>query len=152
MLILPFSSLFFSLLHFFPPPSSRLGGYYPNDEDDADEMQGGRLAHTMSTHSMSRSGSRDRGDRDRDRDRDRGDRDSQKRPPRSTPGEGSRGAQTPHDLMEVFVRPLSTYATEAMSEVADRFYNKACEVSDLLDSALGADPSNFKKVCGSQIL
>jgi hypothetical protein len=109
-------------------------------------MQGGRLAHTMSTHSMSRSGSRDRGDRDR------GDRDSQKRPPRSTPGEGSRGAQTPHDLMEVSVRPLSTYATEAMSEVADRFYDKACEVSDLLDSALGADPSNFKKVRGSQIL
>jgi hypothetical protein len=113
-------------------------------------MQGRRLAHTMSTHSMSRSGSRDRGDRDRDRDRER---ESQKRAPRSAPrGEGSREAHAPQDLMEVSVRPLSTYAMDALSEVAERFYNKKCEVSELLDSALGADPSNFKKVRGSQIL
>ena len=47
---------------------------------------------------------------------------------------------------ELIVRTLSTYAANALSDVADRFYDNKCEVSGLLDSALGADPSVFKKV------
>ena len=44
------------------------------------------------------------------------------------------------------IRPPTARALDAMRDVTRRFYNKKCEVSGLIDSALGADPSNFKKV------
>ena len=50
------------------------------------------------------------------------------------------------NMIELSIRPLSTYAVQAMNEVTDRFYSDSCEVQGLLESALGADPSNFKKV------
>lgn len=44
------------------------------------------------------------------------------------------------------IGPPSVIALDAMRDVTMRFHNKECEVSALIDSALGADPSNFKKV------
>jgi hypothetical protein len=44
------------------------------------------------------------------------------------------------------IGPPSVLALDAMRDVTMRFHNKECEVSALIDSALGADPSNFKKV------
>ena len=44
------------------------------------------------------------------------------------------------------IGPPSVLALVAMRDVTMRFHNKECEVSALIDSALGADPSNFKKV------
>ena len=50
------------------------------------------------------------------------------------------------DYTTLYIRPPSVRALDAMRDVTKRFYNKECEVSGLIDSALGADPSNFKKV------
>ena len=50
------------------------------------------------------------------------------------------------DYTTLYIRPPSVCALDAMRDVTKRFYNKECEVSGLIDSALGADPSNFKKV------
>ena len=50
------------------------------------------------------------------------------------------------DYTTLYIRPPSVCALDAMRDVTKRFYSKECEVSGLIDSALGADPSNFKKV------
>jgi hypothetical protein len=113
------------------------GGYYYQGDDEEDESGRfqRRLAHTISSDSI----------RDRDRDTLQGKSMSRGRTPSDTPPLCSRPRSYPNS-MEMSVRPLSTYAKKALHEVTQRFSNDACEVSELLESALGADPSNFKKV------
>ena len=72
---------------------------------------------------------------------------SKTKPPRKSPNTSRKDPTS-----ELIVRTLSTYAANALSDVADRFYDNKCEVSDLLDSALGADPGVFKKVGGTWLL
>ena len=57
-----------------------------------------------------------------------------------------RSSDVDTDFTTLYIRPPSARALDAMRDVTKRFSNKECEVSGLIDSALGADPSNFKKV------
>ena len=80
-------------------------------------------------------------DRDRNIGRDRGSDNS-----REALNNNNNSNNNNNNMIELSIRPLSTYAAQAMNEVKERFYSDSCEVQSLLESALGADPSNFKKV------
>jgi hypothetical protein len=104
------------------------GGYYINDE--------GMTAYDMQDKYQRRA---QQGDDDDDEGGTRGSARGQRR----SLGRGS-GDDAAHTALSI--GPPSVIALDAMRDVTMRFHNKECEVSALIDSALGADPSNFKKV------
>ena len=113
-----------------------------NDNNNNSNNSTGQKERLTRTVSLSINTDRE-SDKHRGRDRDRD-------------GEGSNNINSNNNnnndsninsnMIELSIRPLSTYAVQAMNEVTDRFYSDSCEVQGLLESALGADPSNFKKV------
>ena len=62
---------------------------------------------------------------------------------RRSSGRGSSG-DAAHTALSIGLP--SALVLDAMRDVTMRFHSKECKVSALIDSALGADPSNFKKV------
>ena len=131
-------------------------GNYDDDNDDNDnnniDIDIDSILHKQRlTRTVSLSINTDReSDKDRDRDisNDRGrDRGRDRDVDNSREALKNNNCNNNNDnMIELSIRPLSTYAAQAMNEVKERFYSDSCEVQGLLESALGADPSNFKKV------
>ena len=114
-------------------------------EDDEQNKFHRRMVQTISTGSIT---DRERDQRDRDRDSTYGRSRSRGRTPSDSPQLTQKINPTTNNSMGMgmTVRPVSAYVTQAFEVVTERFQDSCCEVQGLLESALGADPTNFKKV------
>ena len=116
------------------------------EEDDEQNKFQRRMVQTISTGSIT---DRERDQRDRDRDSTYGRSRSRGRTPSDSPQLTQKINPTTNSNsmgMGMTVRPVSAYVTQAFEVVTERFQDSCCEVQGLLESALGADPTNFKKV------